>query len=243
MKTFYRLTIGLLFSLVVILGFQTAQKSDKLNIALNENRELVEKSYKDSLKNDSLRKRLDKAEAKIKEIQPIVNNVKEQIGATGLTDAQLGKAVKISKTTKLSLEGSVALVKYSDMMDIDYDLVLSLIEVESNFNQFLVGRDSDRGYMQIIPGTEKYLVERFGAELGVEYDPSRIFDADYNLALGIKYIDHLSEVHGNDLDKILTEYNRGPYGLASYYSRHNTYQTIYSQTVLSKKPKYLALNN
>lgn len=106
-----------------------------------------------------------------------------------------------------------------------------------------MGQDQDRGYMQIIPGTEKWLATAYGEELGLEYDPSRIFEADYNLALGIKYLDELISGYGTNYDRILSEYNRGPSNLAKYYSANQTYSTSYSRKVLSKVPIYVSLND
>lgn len=151
-------------------------------------------------------------------------------------------AREISDATPLDFESASVLVKYADIYDIPYSLILSIIEIESNFTPTLVGTSQDRGYMQIIPGTEKWLATEFGEELGLTYDPNRIFEPSYNLALGIKYIAELMDQHGADYERILSEYNRGPVNLKRYYAANRTYSTTYSKTVLSRQHKYVALN-
>ena len=159
-----------------------------------------------------------------------------------LKSTQLEKAKEISQETPLEYESAVVLVKYADMYDIPYSLVLSIIDIESNFTKDLVGTSQDRGYMQIIPGTEKWLASSYGAELGLSYDPDRIFDPEYNLALGIKYLDELMNDYGTDFDRILSEYNRGSGNLKKYYQAYKTYSTSYSEKVLSNEVLYVALN-
>lgn len=171
------------------------------------------------------------------------NQLSEFIDLDAIDMSSLENVKKISDATPLSYEDAMVLVKHADANDIPYSLVLSIIELESNFQKDLVGASQDRGYMQIIPASERYLATKFGEELGLTYDPSRIFEAEYNLALGIKYIDMLRDTHGNDYERILSEYNRGPGNLAKYYAAYNTYSTSYSRKVLSKQQKYLALNN
>ena len=116
------------------------------------------------------------------------------------------------------------------------------MESESNFQQFEVGTSEDRGYMQIIPSTEEWLANTYGVQYGLEYDPERIFDADYNIGLASIYLSLLQKSYGDDYNRILSEYNRGPYNLMEYYKENNTYETTYSRVVLSKEHKYLALN-
>lgn len=160
-----------------------------------------------------------------------------------LTKEQFAGILHIQNNTPLDLEAAAAVVYYSDFYGIQYSLILSIIEIESNFNQYLVGTSEDRGYMQIIPETEKYLVQMFGSRIGIEYNPELIFEPDYNLGLGISYIAYLYSRHGDHLDKILTEYNRGAGGLAAYYRENATYSSSYSRAVIDRREKYLQLEN
>lgn len=152
------------------------------------------------------------------------------------------RAKEIANGTPLDYESALILVRYADKYDLNPSLILSVIEVESNFNQWEVGSSRDRGYMQIIPATEKWLASDFGSELGLKYNPDRIFDPEYNIGLAAAYLNLLQTNYGDDYNRILSEYNRGPGNLKKYYQRNGTYSTSYSRKVLSAEKDYLAFN-
>ena len=154
----------------------------------------------------------------------------------------LDQAKEISQATPLDFDSSLMVVKYGEMFDLNPSFILSVIDLESNFKSTEVGAARDRGLMQIIPGTERWLIKEFGEQLGLKYDPSRIFEPEYNIGLGAAYLGLLKESYGNNYDRILSEYNRGPSNLKKYYLKHQTYQTAYSRVILNKENKYLALN-
>lgn len=153
-----------------------------------------------------------------------------------------GRAKEIANGTPLDYESALILVNYADKYDLNPSLILSVIEVESNFNQWEVGSSRDRGYMQIIPATEKWLASDFGSELGLKYNPDRIFDPEYNIGLAAAYLNLLQTNYGDDYSRILSEYNRGPGNLKKYYQKNGTYSTSYSRKVLSAEKDYLAFN-
>lgn len=155
---------------------------------------------------------------------------------------KVSKEIEISNSTPLSIETAKIIVDYCDRLDLPVSLVLALIELESNFNQYEVGADNDRGFCQIIPGTEKWLAETHGHKLGLKYDPKRIFEPEYNIGLGMLYLHILKRAYGENYHKILSEYNRGIYNLKKYYDKHGTYVTSYSRGVLSREEKYISFN-
>lgn len=148
----------------------------------------------------------------------------------------------IEASTPLDLEAAYAVVYYSKKFEIQPSLLLAMIEAESNFDRYCVGTHEDRGYLQIIPPTEKWLAETYSEELKIEYNPERIFEPDYNIGLGAAYISLLKNAYGNDLNRILSEYNRGPYNLKKFYEENNTYETAYSRSILSREKKYEKFN-
>src|SRR6056297_487757 len=156
--------------------------------------------------------------------------------------SDLERILDLADRTPLTLQESAILLGYCDKMKMKPSIILGLIETESNFNKFAVGTSKDRGYMQIIPDTEKWLAHRYGYRLYINYDSSNIFEPEYNFALGIIYLNHLKRVYGENYHKILSEYNRGPYNLKMYYNKHKTYQTSYSKLVLKKSEKYRAFD-
>lgn len=163
--------------------------------------------------------------------------------ATFENPAVFERIARIMEKTPLSEEAAFAVEKYSRAFKIRVSLLLALMELESDFNKYEVGTHADRGYMQIIPGTEKWLAEEFGEILGLSYDPQRIFEEEYNIGLSALYIDLLQNAYGDNMHRILSEYNRGPYNLRAYYERHQTYSTSYSRKVLSLEKKYIDLNS
>jgi soluble lytic murein transglycosylase-like protein len=128
-------------------------------------------------------------------------------------------------------------------LDLKPSLILAVIKLESNFNKYEVGEDNDRGYMQIIPSTEKWLAKKYGYKLGLKYNPKRIFEPEYNIGLGAIYLSILKESYGENYNRILSEYNRGPYNLREYYNKHKTYVTSYSRGVLRREKAFLVFND
>jgi len=153
-------------------------------------------------------------------------------------DEHITKAIQIFENTPLDLQTSSLIVSYSEKLNVDIPLVLGLIDLESEFKQYEVGYSQDRGYCQIIPSTEKWLTKEYGHLLNLEYDPDRIFDPEYNIGLGMIYLSILEKAYGDDTNRILTEYNRGPYNSKAYYERNNTYVSSYSKTVASRASNY-----
>ncbi len=149
----------------------------------------------------------------------------------------------IEAHTSLDFDTAYVLVAYARKFDIRPSLLLAMIELESNFEQYCVGIHQDRGYLQIIPPTEEWLVSVFGEELNIEYNPDKIFDPDYNIGLGAAYIYLLKEAYGEEnINRILSEYNRGPYNLKKYYEKHHTYETSYSRSIISREKNYEQYN-
>ncbi len=241
--------ILLMIALVVasiVLGNLAIQNSEEIKAAQAENRALKSNMRQLERVNEHLIIQLVAANDVIEIQEPLVAEFKRLASFIDLDAFDMSKlenVARISEETPLDYEDALILVKYADQYELPYSLVLSIIDLESNFQKNLVGTSDDRGLMQIIPASERWLATQFGEELGLTYDPNRIFETEYNLALGIKYLDMLRDRYGDDYDRILSEYNRGPGNLARYYAAYNTYSTSYSRTVLSKQEKYLALND
>ncbi len=155
---------------------------------------------------------------------------------------EFNTAIAISQSTPLDLYTSGVILGYSRKLDIQPSLIIALIEQESNFNQCEVGDHNDRGYCQIIPDTEKWLAEKYGHILGLEYNTNKIFEPEYNIGLGAIYLHILKKAYGDNYHKILSEYNRGVYNLKKYYEKNGTYVTTYSRGILRRESKYKPLN-
>jgi soluble lytic murein transglycosylase-like protein len=81
---------------------------------------------------------------------------------------------------------------------LDADLVLGLIQVESNFRKFAVSNAGARGYMQVMP---------FWARTIGDGDASRLFHMQTNLRFGCVILRHYLGVEQGNLYYTLGRYN------------------------------------
>ena len=95
-------------------------------------------------------------------------------------------------------------------------LVMALIQVESNFNQYAISTAGAYGLMQV-----NYSVWKDALEI----DFNRIFEKGYNIELGLQILKHYYEKTSGDLLMTLFRYNNG-------YKYNNT---EYSGKVISTK--------
>ncbi|MEA1974812.1 MAG: transglycosylase SLT domain-containing protein [Bacillota bacterium] len=218
---------------------------------LNNKNEEINALEKEIMKNENVIKEdlevkisilgstINELEKKKNSLEKRLNTLIIDLNIDGLTAEEIKKVGDISLNTPIDIETSAVLVKVAKKYDLNPSLILSIMELESNFDRYEVGAANDRGYMQIIPSTEKWLANEFS----IEYDPSKIFEAEYNIELAGAYLSLLKNAYGDNYSRILSEYNRGPYNLARYYEEYKTYSTSYSKVVLNKEKKYLTFNN
>lgn len=171
--------------------------------------------------------------AALQEELQIKNEIEEE--SKGAREEEIAK---ISALSGLSREGSMAVLKYAEQFDLKPSLLLAIMKEESNFYQYAVGRHQDRGYFQIIPPSEKAIAQKWGEQVGISYDPDKIFEPDYNIGLAAVYIHSLQSKYKGNLHRVLSEYNRGPGNLQAYFEENGTYQTPYSESVLNLEKKY-----
>lgn len=90
---------------------------------------------------------------------------------------------------------------------LDPQLVLGVIEVESNFRKYAVSRAGARGYMQVMP---------FWAEL-IGSAEHNLFNLRTNLRYGCIILRHYLDIERGDLTRALARYN-GSLGKKSSYA-------------------------
>ncbi len=93
--------------------------------------------------------------------------------------------------------------------DIAPELVLAVIEVESNFDRYAISSSSALGLMQVMP----FWVEELGGE-----SKSDLFDAQYNILLGTRILKYYLDMEGGDMIRGLGRYN-GSLGRRGYADR------------------------
>jgi len=89
---------------------------------------------------------------------------------------------------------------------LDTDLVLGLIQVESNFRKFAVSIAGARGYMQVMP---------FWTRVLGDGDAARLFHMQTNLRFGCVILRHYLDIERGNLFLTLGRYN-GSRGKAPY---------------------------
>lgn len=89
---------------------------------------------------------------------------------------------------------------------LDPELVLGLIEVESNFRRYAISSAGARGYMQVMP---------FWAGLIGDGNPARLFEMRANLRYGCTILRYYLDIERGDLFRALGRYN-GSLGRAEY---------------------------
>ena len=88
--------------------------------------------------------------------------------------------------------------EYARQYELDENLVLAVIHVESSFDQFAVSKRGAQGLMQIMPDTARQMQVR------------NSFDAAQNIAAGTQYLAKMLEVFESDQTKAIAAYNAGP---------------------------------
>jgi len=104
---------------------------------------------------------------------------------------------------------------------LDRQLVLGLIQVESNFRKYAVSSAGARGYMQVMP---------FWTNVIGDSDPRALFDMRTNLRYGCVILRHYLDIEKGDLFLALGRYN-GSRGQAAYPNAvHAAWQGRWSYT-------------
>jgi len=83
-------------------------------------------------------------------------------------------------------------------------LIRAIIQVESAFDPVAVSPKGARGLMQLMPATAK----RYGVH--------NLFDPVENVRAGVRHLLHLTELYGEDLNRVLAAYNAGEDAVRRY---------------------------
>jgi len=107
------------------------------------------------------------------------------------------------------------------ILNLDADLVLALIEQESNFTRTALSDKDARGYMQVIPPTAELVAAKMGK---VSYD---LYNTQDNISIGCYYL------------ATLLHYYPGEIALAAYYAGSRIHLgKDYALEVKQKREKY-----
>ena len=88
-------------------------------------------------------------------------------------------------------------------MDIDKNIILSIIKAESSFNRQAVSSAGAQGLMQIMPSTGRGIARELNIK---DFD---LQNPQTSILFGVKYIAWLKKIFNNDFDDIAAGYNAG----------------------------------
>jgi len=108
---------------------------------------------------------------------------------------------------ELRVQVSRAIAEEARRAGYDPLLILSIIDVESEFDVDAVSSQGARGLMQIQPATLHWFAEKQGLRLSRE---EMAADPALCVRLGIRYLRSLQDRFGGDLSMALMAYNAGP---------------------------------
>jgi soluble lytic murein transglycosylase-like protein len=101
---------------------------------------------------------------------------------------------------------SLAVLSAAAKHGTDPYLILAMIQTESQFRPFAIGRHGERGLMQIRPRTAKWIA----AQSQIEWrGGDELFDPYYNIQLGVAYLVHLRMRFPGPNHDYLSAYNMG----------------------------------
>jgi soluble lytic murein transglycosylase-like protein len=116
------------------------------------------------------------------------------------------------------------------------DLVLAVIEVESQFDAFAVSRVGAMGLMQILPSTGEALAKRYDQSW---HGPRTLFDPVVNVRLGIAYLSELRHRFGQ-WPTALAAYNWGPGAIGRRLNNGAPIPARYADRVLRTRQRRAA---
>ena len=123
---------------------------------------------------------------------------------TMVIGAQYGK--EYVKRTVYPMKHVDAIKEYSKEFNIDPWLVVSVIWVESKFDNMATSSKDARGLMQVTPPTGEWAFEKLGLS---DFDSELLYDPEINIRIGSWYLDNLRTEFDGSMELVLAAYNGG----------------------------------
>jgi len=124
----------------------------------------------------------------------------------------------------------------SNKYNIEPELILAIITVESSFNKNAVSKVGAKGLMQIMPAT---FIEAAN-ELGLNYKSVEcIYDIENNINIGTYYLSKMLNKYNNDIKLAVLAYNWGPYNIDKFIRNKQSVPSFYYNKVMDHYKKYV----
>jgi hypothetical protein len=151
------------------------------------------------------------------------------------TDPMVDRAIRYLKERRSSLDDAeiaqvaATIVREANLHEIDPNLVLAVIHVESRGNAFALSPVGAMGLMQIMPATGEELADR----LDIPWRGAQtLFDPLVNVRMGVAYLEQLENRYGS-MPTALAAYNWGPGRIDSRLRHGVALPVVYSGSVLA----------
>ena len=96
--------------------------------------------------------------------------------------------------------------QYADSYGVEPNLVYAMIKAESGFRPNVVSYAGAIGLMQVMPETYEQDISK---KIGMEADPSLLYDPETNIRYGVYYLRYLYSKFGYNPDLVSAAYNGG----------------------------------
>lgn len=142
------------------------------------------------------------------------------------------KAIE-TKVTLYDVPIDIELLDHISGLSADYEipveLVLAVIEVESNYKADDVSKAGAIGLMQVMPESHEDRMNHLNC--------TDLFDPYQNVKVGMDFLSELIEKNNGNIHKALTAYNYGQNGANEKFFSKGIYQSDYSRKVLETAEK------
>ena len=115
------------------------------------------------------------------------------------------------------LRHTAIIENYAKKYNVDSNIIASIINAESSFNNRAVSSAGAVGLMQVLPQTAQWVCKKQGES----YYPEKLIDANFNINVGTYYLKYLINKFKN-LDIAICAYNAGE-GVVSEWLKNEEY--------------------
>ncbi|MCB0310098.1 MAG: lytic transglycosylase domain-containing protein [Bdellovibrionales bacterium] len=135
-------------------------------------------------------------------------------------------------------ETAQIIVQESMRAGVDPLFVAAVVKAESSFKRNARSPVGAQGLMQVMPATGKFITKIRGLEW---QGSGKLYEAKYNVRVGIAYLDYLKKLFDHDMQKVLVAYNWGPANLEKSLrgeKRPPSSTLKYAKTILGDHQKW-----
>lgn len=130
----------------------------------------------------------------------------------------------------MPIEKQQWVLEYCGSVGLDFELVMAIIRVESNFTEDAISRTSDYGYMQINHGNHAWLRQQLGV--------TNFLEMKDNIKAGTYILKILSDKYGSEnINSIMMAYNMGEPGARRLWNQ-GIYSSKYSRLIVETMTQY-----